>query len=52
VRASSVNCAPRDRYHEIEICCRRFNATASRLPVMAPVTGHRLSNGLVAPLLC
>ena len=52
VRTSACNCAPRDRYDEIVICCQRLNATASRLPSMAPVTGHRLSNGLVAPLVC
>ncbi len=52
VRAHAGKCAPGDRYHEIVFCCRRFNATASRLPVAEPVTGHRLANGLVAPLVC
>jgi hypothetical protein len=52
VRAPAGNCAPRDRYHEIVICCGRFNVTASRLPASEPVTGHRLPNGLIAPLVC
>jgi hypothetical protein len=52
VRTPAANCAPRDRYDEIAVSGRRHAASTRRVDPLPTRSGHRLSNGLVAPLVC